>query len=50
MPWNVLAWILSAFPVLLFGCMFIMPETPTWLLTQKREAEAREALQFYRGR
>ncbi len=48
-PWNVLAWILSAFPALLFGSMFFLPETPTWLLSKNREAEARNALQYYRG-
>lgn len=48
-PWNVLAWILSAFPALLFGAMYFMPETPTWLLSKNREEEARKSLQFLRG-
>lgn len=48
-PWNVLAWILSAFPALLFGAMYMMPETPTWLLSKNREEEAKKALQFLRG-
>ena len=47
--WNVLAWILAAFPALLVGAMCFMPETPAWLLTKNRESEAREALQFLRG-
>ena len=49
-PWNVLAWILAAFPSLLFGSMFFMPETPSWLLSKNREEEARKSLQYLRGR
>lgn len=48
-PWNVLAWILSAFPALLFGAMYLMPETPSWLLSNNREEEAKKSLQFLRG-
>lgn len=48
--WDELAWILAAFPILLFGCMWFMPETPLWLLSKGREEEARKSLQFLRGR
>merc|ERR1712071_186224 len=47
--WDELAWILSVFPILLFGCMWFMPETPSWLLSNNREDEARASLQNLRG-
>ena len=48
--WHILAWILSSFPLLLLVGMIFLPETPIWLLTHGRQDEARQSLQFLRGR
>ena len=47
--WNTLAWILSTFPVLLMTSMLMMPESPTWLLSNGRDNQAKLALQMLRG-
>lgn len=47
--WWVLAFILSAFPLMLFTGMIFMPETPIWLMTHGQEEEARKSLQRLRG-
>lgn len=48
--WHILAWILSAFPLVLLVGMAFLPETPVWLLTHGRQDEARHSLQQLRGR
>ncbi|EFX87178.1 hypothetical protein DAPPUDRAFT_44016 [Daphnia pulex] len=48
--WHVLTWVFCCLPVLfLFGTM-VMPESPSWLLSNNREQEARQSLQFLRGK
>lgn len=42
-------WIVIGFPIIfLFGFSFV-PETPIWLMKQKRVNEAELSLRFYRG-
>ncbi|XP_046457784.1 facilitated trehalose transporter Tret1-like isoform X2 [Daphnia pulex] len=48
--WHLLTWVFCCLPVLfLFGTM-VMPESPSWLLSNNREQEARQSLQFLRGK
>ena len=47
--WNTLAWILSLLPVLLLASMGMMPESPTWLLSNHLEDEAMRVLQTLCG-
>ncbi len=49
-PWQVLAWILGCFPLVMLVGMYFMPETPIWLMAHNRESEARQALQRLRGK
>ncbi|EFX84289.1 hypothetical protein DAPPUDRAFT_47180 [Daphnia pulex] len=48
--WWILALILTIFPLMLLTGMIFMPETPIWLISHKREDEARCALQRLRGK
>lgn len=41
--------ICSCVPLLAGICFFFFPETPSWLLQQDREAEARQSLILFRG-
>jgi len=48
-PWRTVI-LLAAVPAAIsFVLLYLVKESPTWLLRQKREAEAYEALFFYRG-
>ena len=48
--WYVLAWVFSCLPVaFLLGTLFL-PESPSWLLANGREQEARQSLQRLRGK
>lgn len=44
-----MAWICSAFPVLLLASMLLMPESPTWLLSNGQAQQAKQSLQKLRG-
>nr|WBU86598.1 facilitated trehalose transporter Tret1-1 [Aleuroglyphus ovatus] len=47
--WNVLAGV-AAVPTLLMAIfMFFMPETPSWLITHNKRAEAEQSLKSLRG-
>lgn len=48
--WWILALILTIFPLMLLAGMIFMPETPIWLISHKREDEARSSLQRLRGK
>jgi facilitated trehalose transporter len=48
--WWILALILTIFPLMLLTGMIFVPETPIWLISHKREDEARCALQRLRGK
>jgi len=48
-PWKTVAYIAAIAPTIGFIVMMFMKESPSWLLRQKREDEAFDCLQFYRG-
>ena len=48
-PWHHLSYFCAAFPVLLLFSMLLLPETPTWLITNDREERAKKALSWLRG-
>lgn len=48
--WNVLAYILSCFPVVLFVGMCFLPETPAWLISNGFADKAKQSLQRLRGK
>ena len=48
--WDVLCYILASFPVIMLIGMLFVPETPSWLLANDREEEARLSLQRLRGK
>ena len=48
--WDVLCYILASFPVIMLIGMLFVPETPSWLLANNREEEARLSLQRLRGK
>ncbi len=48
--WHVLSWILGGIPVAFLVCTIFMPESPSWLLTNGYEEDARKSLQRLRGR
>jgi len=47
--WKVVCYLATIFPTIGFVVMLWLRETPSWLLRQGRETEAKEALTFYRG-
>ena len=48
-PWHHLSYFCAAFPVLLLFSMLLLPETPTWLITNDKEERAKKALSWLRG-
>ena len=48
--WYVLSWVCGCLPVIFMLLTIMMPESPTWLLANGREEEARQALQCLRGK
>lgn len=49
LPWNWLAVVMSAVPLIMMAAMVLMPETPRWLLSKGRKEDADEALHWLRG-
>ena len=49
LDWRTVCWACSLDPLLLLLAMWGVRETPYWLVEHGREAEARAALQWYRG-
>ena len=47
--WQVLCFVLAAFPALLTLAMLFTPDSPSWLLSKGRDEQARNALQLLRG-
>lgn len=50
MNWSELAYLGAALPIPFLILMFIIPETPRWYVSKGREAQARKALQWLRGK
>lgn len=48
--WRVICVVAGALPILIFLILSILPESPSWLLTQHRLKEAEEAFFWLRGR
>lgn len=48
--WSHLAYLGSSLPIPFFVLMFMIPETPRWYISRGRTEEAREALQWLRGK
>ena len=48
-PWHILAWICFCMPLVAFGSLAFLPQTPAHHLSRGRKDEARKALEFYRG-
>lgn len=49
LPWKICAGISGLVPLLALMLMFLFPETPSYLISRSKPAEAREALQKFRG-
>lgn len=47
--WHTSALICSSFPLLIFILLLSIPETPSWLMSQKRFKEAKESLMWLNG-
>lgn len=47
--WHELAWVLGCLPILFLLGTALMPESPSWLIANGREQEARKSLQRLRG-
>ena len=48
-PWRVVCLICGGIPILVFVCMFFLPETPPWLVLHNKKEEAEKSLQWLRG-
>lgn len=48
--WRFVAFIAGVFPVFIFIILSMLPESPSWLLTQNRIKDAQEAFIWLRGR
>lgn len=46
LPWNHLAWASAVFPALLLVVLIPLPESPTWLLSRGRIADADRSLKW----
>ncbi|KAI5704001.1 hypothetical protein M8J75_000909 [Diaphorina citri] len=47
--WKTTVWISAIIPVIAMVMLFFLPESPTWLISKGRLAEAEEALRWLRG-
>lgn len=47
--WRTVALVSAFVPIIPFCLLFLVPETPLWLLSKKRYAEAKESLAWLRG-
>ncbi|XP_031769007.1 facilitated trehalose transporter Tret1-like isoform X2 [Galleria mellonella] len=50
LDWSQLAYLGAALPVPFFLLMFTIPETPQWYISRGRNEDARNALQWLRGK
>ena len=49
LPWRMTAYILTIPPIILIMLLFILPETPYWLIEHNNIKAAQQSLQFFRG-
>ncbi|KAM7342242.1 facilitated trehalose transporter Tret1-2 homolog isoform 1-T3 [Cochliomyia hominivorax] len=47
--WRLIGLICSAFQIITILCVVPMPESPNWLISKSRMAEARKSLNYFRG-
>lgn len=47
--WRLISMICCAFQLIALLCVIPLPESPNWLLTKSRLAEARKSLNYFRG-
>jgi len=47
--WRIMTWILLFQPFLAFTALFLIKESPYWLIKKERKEEAESSLQWYRG-
>uniref|UniRef100_A0A1B6DBS9 Major facilitator superfamily (MFS) profile domain-containing protein n=2 Tax=Clastoptera arizonana TaxID=38151 RepID=A0A1B6DBS9_9HEMI len=48
-PWRKIVFICTVLPIVTFICTFILPESPLWLVQQKKNKKAKKALKWLRG-
>lgn len=44
--WRTVAWTANAYVLLLLGLLFLIPESPAWLVSRGRSTEALKSLQW----
>ena len=49
LSWRMTAYILTIPPIILIMLLFLLPETPYWLIEHNNIKAARQSLQFFRG-
>ncbi|XP_034185866.2 uncharacterized protein LOC117606334 isoform X5 [Osmia lignaria lignaria] len=49
LAWNMVAFCGTILPILALSALLLIPESPTWLVRQKKPEEARKALLWLRG-
>ncbi|KAK4029894.1 hypothetical protein OUZ56_022852 [Daphnia magna] len=47
--WQIMCFVIGSLPIVLGLAMLLIPETPSWLVSQNREPQAKDALQQLRG-
>ncbi|KAK4004300.1 hypothetical protein OUZ56_006040 [Daphnia magna] len=48
--WQIMCFVIGSLPIVLGVAMLLMPETPSWLISHNRGPQAKDALQYLRGK